>query len=231
MPGGERLAAEKTSWPKITLPPAETELLKETYSKAKVILEYGSGGSTVLAARMPGTLTFSVESDRTWACKLQRSFDHSNVPAPPILYHVDIGEAGKWGRPLNDSKWENFHRYPLSIWNEPFFRHPDVVLIDGRLRPACFVAACLHITKPVIVLFDDYMDRPSYHIVENLVKPVETVGRMARFQIHPQQWPVWIHSLMNELCTRMTYPPSAENHDRPSYEVIRSNVLKQAGLL
>lgn len=231
MPGGGILAAETINWPKVTLPPDERKLLERTYSTARVILEYGSGGSTVLAAHQPGTLTFSVESDRTWARNLQRLFDRSDVAAPPILYHVDIGETGRWGRPLDDRKWKNFHRYPLSIWLEPFFRHPDVVLIDGRLRPACFVATCLHIQKPVTVLFDDYADRPSYHIVETLAKPVETVGRMARFVIGPQQWPVWIHALLNELCTRMTYPVSTHGHDAPSYDVMRSNVLTQAGLL
>lgn len=223
--------AQGTDWPKITLPLAERELLTRTYQTARVILEYGSGGSTVLAAQMPETLTFSVESDQAWACDLQRKFDGSDLPSPPILYPVDIGRTGRWGRPVDDGKWQNFHRYPLSIWIEPFFRHPDVVLIDGRLRPACFVATCLHITKPVTVLFDDYVNRPSYHIVENLVKPVETVGRMARFVIRPQPWPAWIHSLLNELCTRMSYPPSAANPAMPSYDAIRSNVLKQAGVL
>jgi protein O-GlcNAc transferase len=222
---------EKTNWPKITLPLAERMLLTATYQTARVILEYGSGGSTVLAAQMPRTLTFSVESDQAWACELQRKFDQSDVPAPPILYPVDIGKTGRWGRPINDKKWQNFHRYALSIWIEPFFRHPDVVLIDGRLRPACFVATCLHIRKPVTVLFDDYVDRPSYHIVENLVKPVEMVGRMARFVIQPQPWPVWIHSLLSELCTTMSYPPSAGNPAMLSYDAVQSNVLKQAGLL
>ena len=60
-----------------------------------------------------------------------------------------------------------------------------MILIDGRFRIACFVTAYLRTTKPVIVLFDDYVDRPHYHVVERLLKPSEYVGRMARFDLQP----------------------------------------------
>ena len=48
--------------PELTLPEAEAALLRETYDRAGVILEYGSGGSTVLAAEQPGKTVPSVES-------------------------------------------------------------------------------------------------------------------------------------------------------------------------
>ncbi|EPX78549.1 hypothetical protein thalar_02341 [Litoreibacter arenae DSM 19593] len=38
-------------------------------------MEYGSGGTTRLAAQMPGKLIFSVESDLMWALDLQA--DHA----------------------------------------------------------------------------------------------------------------------------------------------------------
>lgn len=38
------------------------------------------------------------------------------------------------------------------------------------------------------VLFDDYMDRPAYHVVEDFAgPPAETRGRMARFELEPRQ--------------------------------------------
>ncbi len=39
----------------------------------------------------------------------------------------------------------------------------------GDFRIACFVTAYLRATKPVIVLFDDYLDRRHYHVVERLL--------------------------------------------------------------
>lgn len=169
----------------LTLPEAEAVLVAKHYSAASVILEYGSGGSTRLAAQLNGKLVVSVESDRDWAITLQKELDVEKLPSPAIVYHVDIGETGAWGRPIDDSHWQQYYRYPTAVWEEAFFRHPDVVLIDGRFRLACFATLCLRISKHVTVLFDDYVNRPRYQVVGDLIPPTEIVGRMARFDLHP----------------------------------------------
>lgn len=163
----------------------EGEYLQESYAKAQVILEYGSGGSTVLASEMQDKLIFSVESDRDWALNLQFYIDSQNAPSPVVSHFVDIGPVGAWGRPISAEAWQKFHHYPLDIWDQPFFRHPDVVLIDGRFRTACLAVTRLKITRPVTILFDDYRDRPLYHRVERLVGPPEMIGRMAVFKLTP----------------------------------------------
>ncbi len=169
----------------LTLPPTEEACVHDHYGRAGVILEYGSGGSTVLGASLPNKLVFSVESDRDWAVRLQAEIDKANPPSSAILWYVDIGPTGAWGRPLHDQAWQRFHNYPFSIWDQTFFRHPDVVLIDGRFRQACFAAVCLKITRPVTVLFDDYLNRERYHRVEILARPLEMAGRMAVFYLQP----------------------------------------------
>jgi len=171
--------------PQLTFPDAEADLVREHYASGRVILEYGSGGSTLLAAGQPGKFVISVESDRQWAINLQRDIDRADLPSPAIVYHVDIGETGSWGRPVNDRSWQRFHRYPVAVWDEPFFRHPDVVLIDGRFRPACFATLCMRIARPTTVLFDDYVNRPLYHSVERFAAPTQTIGRMAVFELAP----------------------------------------------
>ena len=118
------------------------------------------------------------------ACRLKS--DTRALPSPAHVYCVDIGPTGNWGRPLGPEAWTRFYRYPLAIWDEPFFRQPDVVLIDGRFRPACLMAVLLRTQKPVTVLFNDYTERPTYHSVEAFLKPTETVGRMAVFEVHPR---------------------------------------------
>jgi hypothetical protein len=167
------------------LPHAELEFLTDIYAKSRVILEYGAGGSTELAAMQPGKLIFSVESDRNWARAVQARIRAAKPLSQAIVYHVDIGETGAWGRPRDDTQWRRFHHYPLAIWDEPFFRHPEVVLIDGRLRTACLCAILLRITQPVTVLFDDYGVRDKYQLVEHVVKPSRLVGRMGVFELVP----------------------------------------------
>lgn len=186
----------------LTFPPEEAALVHETYAAARVILEYGSGGSTRLAASMPGKYVMAVESDRDWAVDLQLQIDSASLPSPALVWHVDIGTTCRWGRPVGDEGWQRYHRYPLSIWSEPFFRHPDTVLIDGRFRPACFVATAMRITRPVTALFDDYTERPAYHVIERFRAPVRCVGRMAVFRLEPVSAEPWMQDMLMDLCTR-----------------------------
>ncbi|TDQ54559.1 hypothetical protein [Phaeovulum veldkampii] len=180
--------SENTFTVDLCFPEGESLFLRKAYTSAHVILEYGSGGSSILASEQPGKLVFSVESDRNWAIRLQAEIDARDLLSPAHLYHVDIGPTGEWGRPVSPDAWTRFHRYPLAIWDEPFFRQPDVVLIDGRFRPACFMAVLLRTRKPVTVLFDDYTTRPAYHSVEDFLTPSEIVGRMAVFEVAPRTW-------------------------------------------
>ena len=167
----------------------EAALVEETYRKATVILEYGSGGSTRIASKMPGKLVFSVESSFEWAMDLQAEIDASDPTSPVTLYPVDIGEVGPWGRPITMKNWRKFQRYPTAIWDEPFFRHPDVILIDGRMRSACLVHAMMRIEKPVTVLFDDYRVRKLYQNIESLIQPDRIVGTLAQFSLTPDSLP------------------------------------------
>lgn len=179
----------KIERPQMLFPEAEAAALREAYAAARVILEYGSGGSTVMAAEMPGKHILSVESDRMWAVKLQLYLDSADLRSPATIWPIDVGATGEWGRPVDSGAWSRFHRYALSVWDEPFFRHPDVILIDGRFRPACLMTACLRAEAPVTVYFDDYTERARYHGVEAVIKPARIIGRMAEFHVVPDAIP------------------------------------------
>lgn len=183
-------APSLTQAPALTLPEDAAEAVRSTYAAARVILEYGSGGSTAVAAAMPGKTVFSVESDAGWAQGL-RDWFAANPPAADrlVIHHADIGPTGKWGRPVNDDGWEKYHLYPLGIWDSAGFEHPDAVLVDGRFRVACFLTTLFRITRPVTLLWDDYSVRPAYHKVERLARPVRMHGRMAEFRLEPAALP------------------------------------------
>lgn len=188
----------------LTFPPDEAAHLTRHYGEADVILEYGSGGSTLLASGMAGKLVLSVESDWRWALRLQRHIDRADLASPAVIYHVDIGPTASWGRPTDESGWRGYHRYPAAIWSEPFFRHPDVVLIDGRFRPACLALTCLMISRPITVLFDDYVTRPAYSVVERFARPTRIVGRMAEFSLRPEGYDKTMAPLLLSLASRVS---------------------------
>ena len=175
--------------PKLTFPPDEAAWVEEVYDAARVILEYGSGGSTVLAGEKLGCRVFSVESDKNWCENLERWFEENPPLADVRLHHADIGKTKAWGNPVNEKHWRKFANYPISVWDRDDFAQPDVVLIDGRFRAACFLTVMLRTNSPATVLFDDYKNRPNYHVVEDYVKPAEMRGRMARFEVQPRSFP------------------------------------------
>jgi hypothetical protein len=175
--------------PELTMPAAEAAHLRDAYAQAQVILEYGSGGSTVIAASMADKTVFSVESDVEWLSEMSAYFAANSVTADLHLHHGNIGPTGDWGHPANDAEFRLWPNYPNSVWERADFVQPDVVLIDGRFRVACFLTVALRSTGPVTVLFDDYKDRKAYHAVEDIIQPKAMIGRMAHFELTPISLP------------------------------------------
>lgn len=197
-------AADGLFVPEFTMPEAERDYVARHYAAHDVILEYGSGGSTLMAAAQQHSLVMSVESDRAWCDNLQRVVDRDFPKANLRLHWADIGPTGKWGRPVNHRAWEKFAHYPLGVWDMPWFRHPDLILIDGRFRVGCLLAALFRCERPITVLFDDYTPRPHYiQAVESFLRPVEVVGRLARFELAPTPYPVARMAEITALLSRL----------------------------
>jgi hypothetical protein len=157
-----------------SLPPEEADALRDCYSGADAILEYGGSGATVLASGLKEKYVMTVESNPDWALKLQLHLDTADLPSPAVVHLAPAGPA---------------HCYALEIWDEPFFRHPDVILIGSRFRPACLAATMMRTARPVIVLFCDYAGRPEHRMMEPLLRPDRMIGSMALFTLAPEPFP------------------------------------------
>jgi hypothetical protein len=166
-------------------------------------LEYGSGGSTILAAALNKPFV-SVDTDRMFIESLRRKI--GSMTATQHLLHADIGLIGPWGIPFPAGKpslqrLNKWKAYPKTPW--PVIDHqdnyPDLVLIDGRFRVATALTCCIHLSgcSTAQILVDDYADRPSYHVIEKHANLVRMLGRMAVFQpLHGEQ------SKLNEVIDR-----------------------------
>lgn len=191
--------------PVLTLPEAEAAHLRAALARARTILEYGSGGSTVMAAELPGRRIWSVESDRDWARMMQGWFAQ-NPPAEGSTAEViwtDIGPTRDWGYPADESGWRRYAHYPLAVWDRPDLVQPDLVLVDGRFRTGCALAAALRSQRPLTVLIDDYRRRRHYHRIEEFLGPPRLMaGRMAEFAVTPMTLPADRLLTIMELMTR-----------------------------
>jgi hypothetical protein len=185
----EAAMADIDQQPILTMPPDESAALIAAYKRAAVILEYGTGGSTVVAASRAACRVFSVESSADWLAKMQTWFEASPPKAKLHLHHADIGRTKEWGFPVDAKTLNRWAAYPVSVWDRDDFKHPDLVLIDGRFRLACALTVLFRITKATTVLIDDYIDRPGYKRIETLVGSPEMIGRMAKFRFSPQPMP------------------------------------------
>lgn len=182
-----RRASGKITRPDMVMPRAEQARLREAYAGARVILEYGAGGSTVMAAEMAGKTVTSVESDRDWAAMMTGWFAQ-NPPAEGSRVDVvwaDVGPTKPWGYPADIRQFPAFPGYPLGVWTAGRMQAPDVVLVDGRFRVGCALATALMTEKPVALFFDDYGDREPYHEIEQFLGKPQMTGRLAHFEVTP----------------------------------------------
>ena len=183
--------------------PQGITLLKEHLYSARIYLEYGAGGSTMLAAESGVREIHTVESDSGFLAAVKDRVDHLGLPVHLQLHHVDIGPTGDWGVPTDRaraSKWPNYCSLP---WRRLGHRNKeiDLILIDGRFRVACFLLSLLNARAGTTILFDDYADRQHYHVVEKHLRPVLFAGRMAKFVVERDRDLVSIATDALEYCT------------------------------
>jgi hypothetical protein len=155
-------------------------LFKSILKDAKVYGEYGCGASTEWVLSNTSANVYSVDTSKVWVEKVSRKFDSESLKKANI-HHVDLGEVGDWGRPLTDDKKDDFHLYTNWLWSN--VAKPDTVLIDGRFRVCCFLTSLKYAAVGTRILFDDYVNRRKYHVVEQFVKIEQACGRQALFVV------------------------------------------------
>ena len=130
--------------------------------------EYGSGGSTYQASiRKNIKSIYSVESDIFWQKKLKRIINKANITY--IFNEMDT-QPNNWGNPGKEATNEQKINYSshMGFLNKTQQKSLDLVLIDGRFRVACCLKCYDIINENCLIAFDDFLNRPQYHIVLKL---------------------------------------------------------------
>ena len=177
---------------------SELALFDRYLSRAKKYFEFGSGGSTVIAAAH-GLTVQGVESDRQWVAALKEK-----LGTPCQLSWCDIGPTGAWGVPINQDMRDNFPNFSRSILEKQ--EDYDLVLVDGRFRVACTLATIkksLMQDKPTIIFIHDFWNRPHYHIVLMFLEHLESSETAGVFMSRPNI----DQEMLERLYQRYAYDP------------------------
>ena len=144
------------------------DFLRAALRPDMAVFEYGTGGSTLFWARRVREV-YGVEHDRVWCERVrgaaaQRGYTNVEVNlCEPSIAMGPIGTpADLDGFASDDQAFRglSFEMYVRSI--ESFSDHSfDIVLIDGRARPACFAHAHPKV-RPGGYLILDNSERPYY---------------------------------------------------------------------
>ena len=157
-------------------------IFKKLIKKSKVYLEYGSGKSTLWTLKNTNTKVYSIETDKEWYQKILENTIKETKMIDIKL--VDIGPVINWGRPINYNYYKNFNNYTDFYWKKNI--QPDLVLIDGRFRVCSFLTSLKFAQEGTFILFDDYIERGVYHIVESFIKKYDQNLEQALFKVPPK---------------------------------------------
>lgn len=162
---------------------AKIQLLNDSFDRATHYLEYGIGGSTVLAAQKSMQSIIAIDSSEEWIHKVKTDIEKCVYTGNINLLYANLGTTADWGYPTDELMVKNWPQYYVSPWK--YFRSvnysPDLILIDGRFRTPCFLYSLLHCKNGTRILWDDYLNRPEYHFVEQALAPQGLVDDMAVF--------------------------------------------------
>ncbi len=153
--------------------------------KAKIYLEFGSGGSTIWVLLNTSATVYSVESEMSWIGEMRKYgvIRDSESAGQLRLYHIDIGKTRGWGYPDGDKNEELFPLYSSDIFNDKKACSADTILIDGRFRVACALKCILNLRSNAVIMVHDFWDRGYYHIILKYVNIIDRAGTLGVFTI------------------------------------------------
>jgi hypothetical protein len=163
----------------------ELERFLELLAASHRYLEFGMGGSTVLAAAHPLERIWCVESNREWIdrCSAHQSVRAALADGRLTFRHIDIGPIKGWGYPADNAYAQRWPDYYLGIWRQIPSDTLDFVFVDGRWRVECVLQALLRVNCECVLALHDYSDkRPKYKAILEFVDVVDQTRTFLTFR-------------------------------------------------
>ena len=151
----------------------------------KNVLEFGSGGSTLLIGKVSKRL-ISIESDQKFARKMRKLIETMGLNNTQLIY-ANIGPTKSFGQPIEFISFffrRKYQHYTGDLHNSIIDDEQlaNVVFVDGRFRVWCAIECIRSFTNDFTLVFDDYLSRPEYQSLSNVLgNPYQIIGDTAFF--------------------------------------------------
>jgi hypothetical protein len=162
----------------------EIALLGAFLRHSRRYVEFGVGGTTILAAECVDDWILSVDSSKDWIERVDRAC--ADKKTSPLILYADIGPVGDWGVPTDPStrgRWSDYHS---EIWKLPKSSCADLYLVDGRFRVACFAQTVLRCSPDAIIGIHDFASRNHYHVVRDIAHEIASAEDISFFLPAPR---------------------------------------------
>jgi hypothetical protein len=162
--------------------PSEIALFRSVMRCTTKYVEFGCGGTTVLAHSEGCASIVTIDSSLDWLEKVKKACAPNGKTQIKAI-HVNIGALKELGYPKDDSSkalWDAYHSAP---WADPDLALADTYLVDGRFRVACVMQTALRCRNHAIVMVHDFRNRPYYHCVREIVREIARIDNLSVFQV------------------------------------------------
>lgn len=151
-------------------------------------VEYGSGGSTLAAAKLNKRAQSYESSRQFWERFNEQMQDSATIENKKLEYFLfNYGPTRSWGIPFPAISNRYAFRKKMRKYSDPHWVKtgaiPDLILVDGRFRVCCALKnlAALQGNRFKLVV-DDYAERTEYHVIEDYSYLTKLIGTTAFFE-------------------------------------------------
>ena len=162
---------------------SELTLFRSFIGRAQGYVEFGSGGSTFLAAQSGTGVIVSTDSAQGWIDSVRTQCVAAQTPTVPYLIAADIGATGAWGYPIDESRRGSWRCYYELCWERPGTQDADLYMVDGRFRVACAMQVLLRARVGALLAIHDFASREHYHAVRRFAREIATMEDLSVFLV------------------------------------------------
>ena len=162
---------------------AELALFRCFVEQANGYVEFGAGGSTVLAASAASGFIVSTDSAQVWIDAVASQCRERDAALVPEMVLADIGPTREWGYPVDDSRRDRWSRYHQLCWERPRTTEAGLYVVDGRFRVACAMQVLIRARTGAVLLFHDFASRAHYHPVRRFAREIAAAEDLSAFLV------------------------------------------------